>query len=191
MYIMTHVSITFHCFFFFPSYLMLHDSFFPIFFLFEKLYQPIYKGRSASSKLFSISPTENFFMSHSFLKGSFIRNRILSLTNSFFFFHLKKYFATFFWMPRFQMRIPQAFEMVFLLGNTLFLFSAFKVFPLSLAFKISFIVVGVGFFVFILSGFAQLPGPKCWFLQQMWEAASHYFFKYYFSTSLSPLLLIL
>ena len=36
-----------------------------------------------------------------------------------------------------------------------FLFSAFKVFPLSLAFKSSLTVVGVGFFVLILSGFVS------------------------------------
>ena len=143
VYIMTHVSILCIVFFLLSSYLMLHDSFFFISFVFEKLYRPIYKSRFASNKLFSVSTTENFFMSHSFLKGSFIRNRILSLTNSFSFFHLKKYFATFFWTPRFQMRIPQAFEMVLLLGNTLFLFSAFKVFPLSLAFKSSLTVVGL------------------------------------------------
>lgn len=76
-------------FFFLSSYLMLHDSFFFISFVFEKLYRPIYKGRFTSNKLFSVSTTETFFMSHSFLKGSFIRNRILSLTNSFLFFTWK------------------------------------------------------------------------------------------------------
>ena len=152
VYIMTHVSILSIVFFFYPPILcfMILSFLFPLC-LKSFIGQSIKVGLLAI-KLFSVSTTENFFMSHSFLKGSFIRNRILSLTNSFSFFHLKKYFATFFWTPRFQMRIPQAFEMVLLLGNTLFLFSAFKVFPLSFfGFqKFSYCC----WFVFILYGFA-------------------------------------